>query len=107
MNVFKNASLASVSPVPHRMHPMWSYSDHIFRECIPRNNCLGEEKTFKIGLVSPALVCCEGMHICLTRGPWSMSVYGSLDRIMWDANRTMVDLEQHTQPGGSTTVFQL
>ena len=36
-------------------------SDHTFRECIPSNNCLGEERTFKI--VSSALVCCEGMHI--------------------------------------------
>ena len=25
---------------------------------------------------------------------------------MWDANRSMVDLEQHTQPAGSTAVFQ-
>ena len=27
-------------------------SDQTFRECIPSNNCLGEERTFKI--VSPA-----------------------------------------------------
>ena len=27
-------------------------------------------------------------------------------RIMWDANRTMVDLELQTQPAGSTAVFQ-
>ena len=25
---------------------------------------------------------------------------------MWDAKRTMVDLEQHTQPAGSMAVFQ-
>ena len=31
---------------------------------------------------------------------------GGYIRIMWDANRTMVDLEQHTQPSGSTAVFQ-
>ena len=30
-----------------------------------------------------------------------MSVWEDI-RIMWDANRTMVDLEQHTQPAGST-----
>ena len=35
-------------------------SDHTFSEDIPSNNCLGEEGTFKI--VSPALVCCEGVH---------------------------------------------
>ena len=38
-------------------------SDHTFSEGIPGNNCLGEEGTFKI--VSPALVCCECVHICL------------------------------------------
>ena len=48
-------------------------SDHTFRECVPSNNCLGEEGTFKI--VSPALVCCQGMHICLTWGSWCMSVW--------------------------------
>ena len=42
--MFQNASLVSVSPVA--VPP--------FRECIPSNNCLGEERTFKI--VSPALV---------------------------------------------------
>ena len=30
-----------------------------------------------------------------------MSVWEDM-RIMWDANRTMVDLEQHIQPAGST-----
>ena len=64
-------------------------SDHTFSEGIPGNNCLGEEGTFKI--VSPALVCCECVHICLTLGSWSMSVLEDI-RIMWDANRTMVDL---------------
>ena len=34
-----------------------------------------------------------------------MSVWGDI-RIMWDANGTMVDLERHTQPAGSTAVFQ-
>ena len=34
-----------------------------------------------------------------------MSVWEDI-RIMWDANRTMVDLEQHAQPAGSTAVFQ-
>ena len=65
-------------------------SDHTFREYIPSNNCLGEERTFKI--VSPALVCCKGKHICLTRGSWSMYVWEDI-RITRDANRTMVDLE--------------
>ena len=52
-------------------------SDHTFRECIPSYNCLGEERTFKI--VSPALVCCEGLHFCLTWGSWSMSVWEDYD----------------------------
>ena len=34
-----------------------------------------------------------------------MSVWEDI-RIMWHANRTMVDLEQHTLPAGSTAVFQ-
>ena len=68
------------SPQCHLESIQCGASDHTFRECIPSNNCLGEERTFKI--VSPALVCCEGMHISL------------------------VDLEQHTQPAGSTAVFQ-
>ena len=33
-----------------------------------------------------------------------MSVWEDI-RIMWDANRTIVDLEQHTQPAGSTAMF--
>ena len=33
-----------------------------------------------------------------------MSVWEDI-RIMWDANRTMVDLVQHTQSAGSTAVF--
>ena len=45
------------------------------------------------------------MHICLTRGPWSMSVWEDI-RIIWDANRTRVNLEPLTQPAGSTAVFQ-
>ncbi len=40
-------------------------------------------------------------HLCLTRGPWSMSIWEDI-RIIWDANRTRVNLEQHTQPAGST-----
>ena len=63
-----------------------SECDHTFRECIPSNNCLGEERTLK--RVSPALVCCDGVHICLTWGPRSMSVWEDI-RIMWDANRTI------------------
>ena len=34
-----------------------------------------------------------------------MSVWVDI-RIMWDASRTMADLEQHTQPASSTAVFQ-
>ena len=34
-----------------------------------------------------------------------MSVWDDI-RIMCDANRTMVNFEQHTQPAGSTAVFQ-
>ena len=34
-----------------------------------------------------------------------MSIWEDI-MIMSDANRTMVDLEQHTQPAGSTAVFQ-
>ena len=33
-----------------------------------------------------------------------MSVWEGI-RIMWDDNRNIVDLEQHTQPAGSTAVF--
>ena len=33
-----------------------------------------------------------------------MSVWEDI-RIMWDVNRTMVDLEYHTQSAGSTAVF--
>ena len=47
------------SPQCHLESIQCGASDHTFRECIPgNNNCLGEERTFKI--VSPALVCCEG-----------------------------------------------
>ena len=35
-----------------------------------------------------------------------MSVWDDI-RIMWDANITMVKLEQHTQPAGSMAVFQI
>ena len=52
------------SPQCHPESIQCGASDHAFSECIPSNNCLGEERTFKI--VGPALVCCEGMHICLT-----------------------------------------
>ena len=40
-----------------------AYSDHTSRprECTPSNNCLREERQFKID--SSALVCCEGMHL--------------------------------------------
>ena len=34
-----------------------------------------------------------------------MSVWEDI-RTMSDANRTMVDLEQHSQPAGGTAVFQ-
>ena len=52
------------SPQCHFESIQCGASDHTFRECIPNNNCLEEERTFKI--VSPALVCFEGMYICLT-----------------------------------------
>ena len=34
-----------------------------------------------------------------------MSVWEDI-RITWDASRTMLNSEQHTQPAGSTAVFQ-
>ena len=65
--------------------PQWQYrleciqcgdSDHTFRECIPSNNSLGEERTFKI--VSPALVCCEGMHISVCGEGRAVCLYGRI-----------------------------
>ena len=58
VGVFKNAGIGLPSATLKASNVR--ASDHTFRECIPSNNCLS-----CTGML-PALVCCEGMHICLT-----------------------------------------
>ena len=65
--MFKNASMVSVSPCSGSAALNASNVELVTTLLVRAFQATivwGEEGTFKI--VSPALVCCEGVHICLT-----------------------------------------